>query len=309
MARSKETAKQNSSEDNSGIQDASRLLAQRLLARFAQGEETAIPNLTFYRFDAPTVPTGYLLEPSVCWIFQGAKRVILGDEEHNYEAGSFFVTSVDLPIIAQILKANTSAPYVGLVLKLDRMEIVQLVMANSLPPKKTGSTDAIATGKVSQPLLATVSRLVDLLEEPAFISTLSPLIQKELLFRLLMSACGAKIRQIAIGDSPTHQISRAIDWIKGNLAEPLRVENLAACAGMSVSTLHHHFRSLTALSPLQYQKRLRLNEARRLMLSQHLDASTAAFEVGYESPSQFSREYSRMFGAPPLRDIKNLCEK
>lgn len=294
------------------IQKSMKALVKRLLGRIRDEGEfvTSIPNLTFYRFDKPTKPTGYLLEPSICLILQGSKRVILGDNAHTFEERRFFVTSVGLPVIAQILDASTSEPYVGMVLKLDRMEIVRLVMEGPLLPVSGGVTErAIEIGEVSKPLLETISRMVDLMEEPECIPTLSPLIQKEILFRLLMTDCGPKIRQIAIGGSPSHQISRAIEWIKSNLRERLRVEDLAGRAGMSVSTLYHHFRSLTALSPLQFQKRLRLNEARRLMLNHHLDASTAAFEVGYESPSQFSREYSRMFGAPPLRDIKNLSEQ
>ncbi len=300
------------SETAAWISESMKDLAKRLIDRISDEGEFAsgIPNLTFYRFDAPTDPTGYLLEPSVCLILQGVKRVILGDSEHVYDANRFFVTSIDLPVIAQILEASASEPYVGMVLKLDRMQIAQLVMDSSLPPVKTGTAGrAIEFGTLSRPLLGAIGRWIDLLAEPEFIPALSPLIQKEILFRLLMTECGPKIRQIATGGSPTHQLSRAIEWIKANLSEKLRVEDLASRTGMSVSTLHHHFRSLTALSPLQFQKRLRLNEARRLMLAEHLDAATAAFEVGYESPSQFSREYSRLFGAPPLRDIRSLSDR
>lgn len=286
-------------------------LAKRLLERGVEEGEfvTSIPNLTLYRFDQRSKPTGYLLEPSICLILQGAKRVVLGDHEHVYGADRFFVTSIDLPVIAQILKASATEPYVGMVFKLDRMEITRLVMENpSLVAKTAQAGQPIELGMLSKPLFGAIERMVDLLEEPEFIPTLSPLMQREILFRLLMTECGPKIRQIATGGSPTSQIHRVIEWIKGNLPEKLRVEDLASQAGMSVSTLHHHFRLLTALSPLQFQKRLRLNEARRLMLNESLDVATAAFEVGYESPSQFSREYSRMFGAPPLRDIRNLSE-
>jgi len=182
-------------------------------------------------------------------------------------------------------------------------------MESPLPPMKTAPAgQVIEISEVPRSLLEAIARLLDLLDEPEVIPVLSPLIQREILCRLLLTPCGPKIRQIAVGGSPTHQISQVIDGIKRNLREKLRVEDLAARAGMSVSTLHHHFRALTSLSPLQFQKRLRLNEARWLMLEKRMDAASAAFEVGYESPSQFSREYSRLFGAPPLRDIRNLAE-
>lgn len=299
-------------EETGGSEErATQGLAQRLLGLIQQEGEwpSMIPNLTFHRFDRPTKPTGYLLEPSICLILQGSKHVILGERHHTYGADRFFVVSIDLPVIAQILEASPTVPYLGMVLKLDRMEIARLVMESPLPPMKTAPVgQAIEISEVTRPLLGAITRLIELLDEPELIPVLSPLIQREILCRLLLTPCGPKIRQIAVGGSPTHQISQVIDWIKRNLREKLRVEDLAARAGMSVSTLHHHFRALTSLSPLQFQKRLRLNEARWLMLENRMDAATAAFEVGYESPSQFSREYSRLFGAPPLRDIKNLAE-
>lgn len=287
-------------------------LTARLLERFPKEGEftTELPGLMIYRFDGPTAPAGYLLEPSVCLILQGSKRVFVGENEYIYGQGGFVVTSIDLPVIAQILEASEAKPYVGAVLKLDRLEIAQLILEH--PPvsgKGGGAGEAIEIGALSPRLLGAAKRLIDLLEEPDSIAALAPLARKELLFRLLRTECGPKIRQIATGGSPTHQISRPIAWIKDNLGERLRVEHLARLAGMSVSTFHHHFRALTALSPLQFQKHLRLNEARRLMLARQLDASAVAFAVGYESPSQFSREYSRLFGSPPLRDIKNLSAR
>lgn len=292
------------------ISDSMAELAQGLLSRMKNPGtfDPGIPNLTIYRFDKPTVPTGYLLEPSLCLILQGQKRVILGQDDFTYGPTGFFITSVDLPVIAQILDATPSKPYVGLVLKLDRMQINRLVLEAPLPPMKAPRTGkAIEIGSLSPRLFEAVARLVGLLDEPELIPVLSPLIQQELMLRMMLLDCGAKIRQIATGGSPTHQISRAIDWMKTNLEEKLRIEDLAKRAGMSVSTLHHHFRALTSLSPLQFQKNLRLNEARRLMLNHRMDAASAALEVGYESPSQFSREYSRLFGEPPLRDIKKLA--
>jgi transcriptional regulator GlxA family with amidase domain len=174
------------------------------------------------------------------------------------------------------------------------------------PPRPQSAERAMATGRVTAPLLSAFQRLVELLDEPASIPALASLVQREILYRLLMSEQGDRLRQIGAAGSQSHQISRAIDWLKAHFAEVLRIDALAEMVRMSPSTFHHHFRALTAMSPLQYQKWLRLNEARRLMLAESLDASTAAFRVGYESPSQFSREYSRQFGAPPMRDIAGL---
>jgi len=156
------------------------------------------------------------------------------------------------------------------------------------------------------PLLTAFQRLIDLLAEPKDIPILAPIIQREIVYRLLVGDQGARLRQMASAGSQSQQIARAIDWLKSNFTQSLRIEDLATQVNMSTSTFHHHFRALTAMSPLQYQKWLRLNEARRLMLIERLDAATAAFQVGYESPSQFSREYSRLYGAPPLRNITNL---
>ena len=164
----------------------------------------------------------------------------------------------------------------------------------------------MAIGEVTLPLLTALHRLIDLLAEPKDIPILAPIIQREIVYRLLVSDQGARLRHMALAGSQSHQLAQAIDWLKSHFTQPLRIENLAMQVNMSASTFHHHFRALTAMSPLQYQKWLRLNEARRLMLIERLDATTAAFQVGYESPSQFSREYNRSFGAPPLRDITNL---
>ena len=172
-----------------------------------------------------------------------------------------------------------------------------MVDSNLPPPRAQQSSRGMATGEVTLPLLTAFQRLIDLLAEPKDIPILAPIIQREIFYRLLVGDQGARLRQMASAGSQSHQIARAIDWLKGNFTRPLRIDDLAAQVHMSTSTFHHHFRALTAMSPLQYQKWLRLNEARRLMLTERLDAATAAFQVGYESPSQFSREYSRLFGA------------
>jgi len=288
---------------------AQQILADRV-ARWTEGKDqltTAIPELVFHRFEKPTEPMSYMLEQSVCLIAQGAKRVLLGEDEYAYDVNQFLITSVDLPIVAQILEASSEKPYLGLMLKLNQREIAQLVVDSNLPlPRKQQASRGMAVSKVSLPLINAFLRLTDLLDAPDDIPILAPLIQREIIYRLLVGEQGVRLRQNAATGSRSHQIGRAIDWLKDNFNRQLRVDDLAAFAGMSTSGFHHHFRSLTAMSPLQFQKRLRLNEARQLMLTNNLDASDAAFQVGYESPSQFSREYSRLFGAPPLRDITNL---
>ena len=268
---------------------------------------TAIPGLSLYRRDEPTQPMSGIYEPSICLIAQGAKRVLLGDETYVYDAQHFLITSVNLPTVAQIIKASRERPWLGLKLKLDQREISQLMVDSNLPPLRTQqSSRGMAIGEVTLPLISAFQRLIDLLAEPKDIPILAPIIQREIVYRLLVGDQGARLRQMASAGSQSQQIAWAIDWLKSHFTNPVRIEDLATQVNMSTSTFHHHFRALTAMSPLQYQKWLRLNEARRLMLSERLDATSAAFQVGYQSPSQFSREYSRSFGAPPLRDMTNL---
>jgi AraC-like DNA-binding protein len=304
---SKQTNKQEF--ENHGTAMALEALAKSIARWTDQDDqlETAIPGLTLYRREEPTQPASGLYEPSMCLVAQGAKRVVLGDDAYVYDAHHFLITSVDLPTVWQIIEASREKPCLGLVMKLDQREISQLMMDSHLPPPRAQqSSRGMAVGLVTLPLLTAFQRLIDLLAEPKDIPILAPLIQREISYRLLVGDQGARLRQIASAGSQSRQIARAIDWLKGNFTMPLRIDDLATQVNMSTSTFHHHFRALTAMSPLQYQKWLRLNEARRLMLTERLDATTAAFQVGYESPSQFSREYSRLFGAPPLRDITSL---
>lgn len=291
------------------IEGALEALTKSIAKWTDQGDqlETAIPGLALWRRSAPTQPTSGMYEPSICLTAQGAKRVVLGDDVYVYDAHHFLITSVDLPTVWQIIEASREKPCLGLVLKLDRREISQLMVDSHLPqPRAQQSSRGMATGEVTLPLLNAFQRLIDLLAEPKDIPILAPIIQREIIYRLLVGDQGARLRQIASAGSQSQQIARAIDWLKGNFTRPLRIDDLATQVHMSPSTFHHHFRTVTAMSPLQFQKWLRLNEARRLMLTEDADAATAAFNVGYESPSHFSREYTRLFGAPPLRDIKNL---
>jgi len=295
--------------EDAGLEVALEALGWSIARWTDRGDQvaTGVPGLSLLRRDEPTDPMSGMYEPSICLIAQGAKRVLLGDDTYVYDAHHYLVTAVHLPTVVQVLEASREKPYLGLRLKLDLREISRLVVDSHLPPPRAEqSSRGMATGEVTLPLLNAFQRLIDLLAEPKDIPILAPIIQREISYRLLVGDQGVRLRQMASSGSQSHHIARAIDWLQGNFTRPLRIDDLATQVHMSTSTFHHHFRSVTAMSPLQYQKRLRLNEARRLMLTERLDAATAAFQVGYESPSQFSREYSRLFGAPPLRDIANL---
>jgi AraC-like DNA-binding protein len=295
--------------ENNSIGIALEALGKSIARWTDKGDQpvTAIPGLSLYRRDEPTQPTSIMYEPRICMIAQGAKRVLLGDDTYVYDEHHFLIASVDLPTVVQIIKASREKPYLGLVLKLDQREMSQLMVDSNLPPPRPQqSSRGMATGEVTLPLVTAFQRLIDLLAEPKDIPILAPIIQREILYRLLVGDQGARLRQIASAGSQSHQVARAIEWLKSNFTRPLRIDDLATQVNMSTSTFHHHFRALTAMSPLQYPKWLRLNEARQLMLTERMDAATSAFQVGYESPSQFSREYRRLFGAPPLRDITNL---
>jgi len=269
-----------------------------------QGE---IPGLTLLRHEAPTEPSIGLSEPSICMIAQGAKRIYLEDESFDYDAHNYLLSSIHIPSTYQVTSASPEKPYLGLVLKFDMRELSQLMVDSNLPsPRSKGVDRGMATGEVTLPLLSVFQKLVSLLDTPADIPILAPMLHREILYRLLVGEQGDKLRQLASAGSRTNQMARAIDWLKCNYSQQLKIEDLASMANMSPSSFHSHFRSMTSFSPLQYQKHLRLQEARRLMLAEDLDATRAAFQVGYESSSQFSREYSRLFGAPPLRDVAKL---
>lgn len=280
------------------------------IARWTEHGElhvTAISGLSLFRRDQPTEPISGMYEPSVCLVAQGAKRVILGDDTFVYDPYHYLITSVHLPTVVQIVEASSAKPYLGLRLMLDLREVAQLMVDSNLPqPRPQQSSRGMATGEMTSQLLNAFVRLIDLLDDEKDIPILAPVIQREIMYRLLVGEQGERLRQIATAGSQSQQIAKAIGWLKSNYAQAVSMDQLAAEVSMSTSTFHHHFKALTALSPLQYQKQLRLQEARRLMLMERMDAANAAFQVGYESPSQFNREYSRLFGAPPLRDITSL---
>ncbi len=302
--------------DSSPTSLPSRAFATQKLAKLidrwtgnANQYDTPISGLRFSRWTTPTPPTSYTHNPSICLIAQGRKRVLLGEESFIYDANHFLISSVDLPIIANIIEASEEQPYLGLIMELDLTEISQLIVDSELAfTQAKEAHKGIAVGELSESLLDAFVRLAELLDEGQNIKILAPIIKREIFYRLLMSEQGTRLHQIVTAGSHSHQIAKAIDWLKNNFVKPLSVGDLASFTGMSKSSFYTHFRSMTSMTPLQFQKKLRLSEARRLMLTENLDAMAATFKVGYESPSQFSREYSRLFGAPPSKDIKSLRE-
>ncbi len=273
----------------------------------AENRATGIPGLTLHRRTAPTAPCSMTYEPGLTVIAQGRKRVELGRKIFLYDASRFLLTSVDLPVVSRVVEASEKAPCLAMSLKLE-MSMVREVLSQEEIQLAEAPSDrpGMAIGETTVEFLRPCCRLVDLLDSPQDIPFLGGLVQREIIYRILQSAEGARLRAIATSGEQSHRTAKAIAWIKTNYAKPLRVEDLAEIAGMGVSTLHHHFRALTAMSPLQYQKQIRLQAARGRMLMDGLDAASAAFEVGYESASQFNREYSRFFGQPPMRDIRTL---
>jgi AraC-like DNA-binding protein len=278
----------------------------RKIASFMGSEEnraTGILGLTLHRRTAPTAPCSMTYEPCVTLMVQGRKRVDLGGTTFMYGEGQYLLTSLDLPIVSQIVEA----PCLAMSMKLDMPVIRELLSREELQVGELrADSPAMATGEATVEFLSACCRLMDLLDAPQDIPFLGSLIQREIIYRILRGPEGARLRAIATLGDQSHRTAKAIAWIKANFAKPLRVDDLAQIAGMGLSTLHHHFRALTAMSPLQYQKQIRLQAARARMLVDGVDAASAAFEVGYESASQFNREYSRLFGQPPMRDIRTL---
>ncbi len=275
----------------------------------SERQVTQIPGMVLVRRTAPTAPCSGTYTPSVIVVAQGSKRVDLGQMRFIYDQSRFLLTSIELPIVSQIVEASVAKPLLAVAIQLEMPVVRELLNRGEVHVRKLlPDTPAMVTGEITADLLSACCRLIDLLGNPRDIPILSGLIHREIIYRLLSGPEGARLRAIATSGEQSHRTARAISWIRDNYAKPVRVDNLAEIAGMGVSTLHHHFRVLTHMSPLQYQKQLRLQAARGRMLFDGMDASTVAFEVGYESVSQFNREYSRFFGQPPMRDIKALRE-
>ena len=266
---------------------------------------TLAPGLGLSRRSAPSECYSAAYEPELVVFAQGEKRVTVGGTTHLCDESNFLLTSIDLPVVSQITRASESEPFLALALKLD-MPVVREILSQEefMVPEVASGTRGMAVGKTPLEMLSACCRLVDLLDKPGDIPFLGGLMQREIVYRLLRSPVGRHLRAIATLGEQSNRTAKAVAWLKSNYEKPLRVEDLASVAQMGVSTFHHHFRSLTAMSPLQYQKRLRLHVARVRIVTEGLDAASAAFGVGYESASQFNREYSRLFGQPPIRDLK-----
>lgn len=272
------------------------------------GSPTSVPFLRFFCTTEPTEFLHTLYEPSLCIIAQGSKAVGLGEEMFSYDKNAYLISSVHLPARIQIQEASLEKPYLSLQLKFSMDQILEILNESDTEENKEScqSQCGLYFGENSTQLLDPILRLVRLLEAPKDIAILAPMITREILYRIVQDKGSAVIRQFAKNGSLAQRVAKAITRIKNDLAEPLRIETLAKEVDMSASSLHYHFKRVTTMSPLQFQKSLRLQEARRLLMVEEMEASNVAFQVGYESPSQFSREYARLFGLPPMRDVKRL---
>lgn len=283
-------------------------LAERLTRALpTDGGLEPLSGLRLRRASAPTELGHGVSEPCFCVIAQGSKEVLLGDNRYPYDPAHYLIATAALPIASRITEASAEQPYLSVILKLDPA-LVGSVMVEAAQPVPRGATAATAidVSALDVGLLDSVVRLVRLLDSPADARFLAPLIKREIVYRLLRGEQRARLAQIAaMGGSP-HRITEAIERFRREFNQPLRIEDVARELGMSVSGFHHHFRALTAMSPLQFQKHLRLQEARRLMLGEGLDAASAGYRVGYGNPSHFTREYKRLFGAPPMHDVEQL---
>jgi AraC-like DNA-binding protein len=268
---------------------------------------TEVPGLTLYRNTAPTAPNPCTYEPSLLIVPQGKKHVDLGKQSYVFGESTFLLTSIDLPIVSRVCVASVEKPYLAFFLKLDMGIVRDVLHAEevriSAPPV---GTRGMVLGEVTVELLTPCSRMVQCLDTPQDVPFFCKLLQREIIYRLLQGPQGGRLRSVATKEDQSYLTAKAVTWLRENFEKALNVDELASMAGMSRSTLHHHFRGLTAMSPLQFQKQLRLRTARQKMLTEELDAASAAFAVGYESPSQFNREYKRFFGKPPMRDVQAL---
>jgi AraC-like DNA-binding protein len=268
---------------------------------------TGVPGLTLYKYFAPSAPNPCTYEPSLLIVAQGKKRIDLGKHSYGFGQSTYLLTSIELPIISQVVVASVAMPYLAFFFKLDMAIVREVVHFEEFRVgAASGAVAGMALGRMTEELLAPCIRMVELLASPGDVPFLGKLLQREIIYRLLQGTLGDRLRSVATVGDQSHRTAKAITWLRENFEKHLNVDQLATMAGMSRSTLHHHFRNLTAMSPLQFQKQLRLQAARWKMLTDELDAASAAFDVGYESPSQFSREYKRFFGKPPLRDIQAL---
>jgi AraC-like DNA-binding protein len=297
--------------------EAQRVQADReeLVERIARairedGTVQPLQGLHLARSSSPLKPVHSVVEPSVCVIAQGSKEVLLGESRYRYDSSQYLLATVELPRVSQVLEASKERPYLSLRLELapTLVSSVMVEAGHALPPKHADMR-ALAVSPLDGNLLDAFARLVRLLDSPAEAQVLLPLITREIIYRLLMGEQGVRLRHLALQGGYTPYIARAVGRLRQDFDQPLHIEELARELGMSVSGFHHRFKAVTAMSPLQFQKRLRLQEARRLMLGEDLDAASAAYRVGYQDASHFNREYKSLFGVPPMRDVQRLREE
>lgn len=291
-----------------GVSDISRLAGSVSRIVPSEGDQiTAIDGLSLHRRNAITAPTHCIYGLGIGVPLQGRKQAMLGDEILTYAPGQSMVTCVDLPVISHVSQASVAKPFLGMMLRFDNTMVMQVAERMQLSQRmRDDAFRPVTVQTLDTGVLDALRRLIKLLEEPSLLETVAPLIKEEIIARLLSGAHAPQLLHVIAAGSPSQHIAKTVAWLKLNFRQALRMDDLAAQAHMSPSTFRQHFRTVTGMSPLQYQKQLRLQAARQLMLSQNVDASSAGSLVGYESASQFSREYSRLFGAPPQRDIKRI---
>jgi AraC-like DNA-binding protein len=313
-AKTSEKSDQNFMNDPQAKREADRVQANRdeLTERIAQtirsdGTSEPLQGLHFKRSSSPAECVHGSSVPAFCVIAQGSKEVLLGNDRYQYDPMHYLLATVELPIVSQILEASQEKPHLSLRFDLDPTLVSSVIVEVGYASSRSrADVKAINVSPLDANLLDAVVRLVRLLDSPAEAHVLAPLIKREIIYRLLMSEQGSRLQHIAVLGGYTHHIAKAIARLRKDFNQPLRIESVARELGMSVSGFHHHFKSVTAMSPLQFQKQLRLQEARRLMLRENLHATSAAYQVGYDDASHFNREYKRLFGAPPIRDVERL---
>jgi len=265
------------------------------------------PGVFIYHSSKPTECVPSVFKPAFCVIAQGSKSVLLNDESFDYDSGHYLISTLDLPIVSNVVEASREKPYLNLRIDLDPVLVASVIMESGIKVKKSdAAVKAMDVSPLDADLLDAVVKLVRLLDTPEEMKVLAPLIIHEIVYRLLKGAQGARLSHLITTEGDASRVSTAVQKLREKIDQPLKVENLARELGMSVSGFHHHFKAVTAMSPLQYQKQIRLQEARRLMLGEGMDVASASFRVGYEDPSYFSRDYKKLFGAPPQRDIAKL---
>lgn len=285
-------------------------LAERIARAVPEdGKAEPLAGLHLHRTSMSTDPLHGVAEPSFCVIAQGSKEVLLGENVYRYDPAHYLLSTVELPVVSRIIEASPARPYLSFRLELDPALVSSvMVEAGHLASRSPGDVRAFAVSPMEADLLDATVRMMRLLDSPAEARVLRPLITREIVYRLLMGEQGNRLRHLALLGSQTDRIAEAVERLRRDFNQPLRIDHLAREVGMSVSGFHHHFKAVTAMSPLQFQKQLRLQEARRLLLGGDVDATSAGFRVGYEDASQFSKEYKRFFGEPPMRDVERLRE-